>query len=219
MMETARYILRLVGQGSGLLLFGALCGIIVGLSKSPIVAPLVAGGLVLAERIVQSYIAAKTNAATTLQPLIPKDAFAWFFPACLGAIIGILGGIYIRANDALSHPRDIRQALRARGFTADQATRIMDRATLGEDVAVLNEIDDSSASALLSSQSHSTVGQRDVVCEAARRIAVQRGQPDDVVLNDLERSGSEELKKQIQAIRGNDQKMTPEQILHKLLTP
>jgi hypothetical protein len=58
----------------------------------------------------------------------PGDEVRWLLPFCLMAIAGVLLGIALRVNNALSFaPRNYRSQLWSEGFTAEQIQKMMDR--------------------------------------------------------------------------------------------
>lgn len=203
---------------AGALALGLLSGLIVGLSRSQVVAPLVAGVLIVADRIVQGYFAARTNPPTLTTASNPCSP--WILPISLGAILGIISGIYIRANDSLSRPHNIPRQLTALGFNDEQIMEIMNREAKKE-VAQLLSTDDVGSSHLLAGvrSRHAVHGRDAIINEAARQVALMRKESDENILTYLEASGSDALKAELRRLQSADDSLKPEQILYRLLNP
>jgi hypothetical protein len=98
---------------------GLLVGMVIGLSKSPVVAGAIAGALSLITTLVPKFI----DRAGQRRPVGP-----WLLPLSVCAVLGLFAGISIRTNDLLTfkqvhYPRLFEQ----QGFNPAQIQTLMDR--------------------------------------------------------------------------------------------
>jgi hypothetical protein len=119
--------------GAGFAALGAVTGLMIGLSTSPVVAASVSTILGLLGVLVPIYF--QRLAAAPAQPPPAADAQpappplgTWLFPFAGALLTGTLAGVALRANDALNFAsRSLRDQYQAQGFTEDQITAMMER--------------------------------------------------------------------------------------------
>ena len=98
---------------------GLLVGIVIGLSKSPVVAGAIAGALSLITTLVPRFID-RTESGRPVGP--------WLLPLSVCAVLGLLAGIVIRTNDLLTFKQvHYPRLFEKQGFTTTQIQTLMDR--------------------------------------------------------------------------------------------
>jgi hypothetical protein len=98
---------------------GLLVGIVIGLSKSPVVAGAIAGALSLITALVPRFID-RTGQG--------RSVGYWLLPLSLCAVLGLLAGIIIRANDLLTFKQvHYPRLLEEQGFNPAQIQTLMDK--------------------------------------------------------------------------------------------
>jgi len=100
-----------------------LVGLLVGLSKSQVVAGAIAAAFSLATAALQRLLP-NANRASPQLPLVAGSLTAFAFAMTLG----VLGGITLRVNDALDFTdRNLRRRYESLGFSSSQVDLILDR--------------------------------------------------------------------------------------------
>ena len=115
----------------GIALLGALVGLLVGLSSSPVVAGTITAAFALATTLLPKFLerrADREDSATAEPPSDSTRELRWLLPFSALAMVGVIVGITLRVNNALDFgSRNLREEFREQGFTDDQVDRIMDR--------------------------------------------------------------------------------------------
>jgi len=100
---------------------GLLAGLVVGLSSSPVIAAAIGAAFTLAGALLSAYRAKEQG-----HEMIPLQS--WLLPFSLMAIVGVITGILIRANDLLTlQTKDLRAKYAELGFDSNQVKQILER--------------------------------------------------------------------------------------------
>lgn len=117
--------------GFGFCTTGLALGLLLGLSRSPVLAGLVAGGFAIAGQLVTQFAKLRSKADSAVPNQlegVTTNAIPWILPLSVFLLGGILLGIFLRANNLLSvHPRSLRVSLSELGFSDVQVESMMQR--------------------------------------------------------------------------------------------
>ena len=104
---------------------GVFCGLVIGLSNSPVVSTTIASAFVF----LGHYFTLKFKPENSLSSLTAQPNHIWLLPFTLFAITGILAGITLKANNLLEYRSVKDRLIHEIGFSSKQSEKILERWT------------------------------------------------------------------------------------------